>query len=110
MQVSTSSAVTILPEELRESNTGCGLHGGMDKEFHAMICPHSPLASPNMWNENHVKIYPIRIDPIVHTIVRFDPVPVHIPRIRLIGAEASVDKNILDTSRPKCSDGSPQAL
>lgn len=82
----------------------------MDKELHTVICPHSPLPFPNVRNENHLKIYPIRIDAIVYTIVTFDPVSVHIAGIRLFGAEASVDKNIFDTSRPKCSDGNPQAF
>jgi len=82
----------------------------MDEELHAMICPHSPLPFANMRDENHLKINPIRIDPIIHTIVRFDPVSVHIPGIRLFGAKASVDKDILDASRAKCTDGSVQAL
>ena len=63
-----------------------------------------------MRNENRLKINPIKIDPIVYTIVRFDPVSIHIAWIGLLGAEASVDINIFDASRPKCSDGSPQAF
>jgi hypothetical protein len=82
----------------------------MDKEFHAVVRPHPPLPLPNMRDENQLEIYPIRIDAIVYAIVRLDPVTVHISGIRLLGAEASVDKNVFDTGRPKCSDGSPQAL
>jgi hypothetical protein len=82
----------------------------MDKELHAVICPHPPLLLPNMGHKNHLEIYPIRIDSIVYIVVRFYPVSVHVTRIGLLRAEDSVDKNVLDTSRPKRFDGSPQAL
>jgi hypothetical protein len=64
----------------------------MDEEFHAVIGPHPPLPLPNMWDQNHLKIDPIGIDPIVYTIVRLDPVTVHITGIGLLSAEAPVDE------------------
>ncbi len=82
----------------------------MDEEFHAVICPHPPFPLPNVRNENHFEIDPIRIDPIIYTVIRFDPVSVHITRIGLLRAEASVDENVLNTSGPKCFDGGTQAF
>jgi hypothetical protein len=82
----------------------------MDEKLYAVICPHPPLSLPNMRNENHFEIDPIGIDPIVYTVVRFDPVSVHITWIGLVRAETSINENILNTSRPKCSDGSQQSL
>jgi hypothetical protein len=60
--------------------------------------------------ENHFEVDPIRIDPIIDTIVRLDPVTVHIARIGLVRAEAPVDEYVLNTGKPKCLDGSPQAF
>jgi hypothetical protein len=82
----------------------------MDEKLHAVICPHPPLALPNLWSENHFEIDPIRIDPIIYSVVRFDPVSVYISRVGLLGAKASVDDNLLNASGPKCSHGGPQAL
>ena len=76
----------------------------MDEKLHAMIRPHPPLPFPNLRDENHLEIDPIRVDAIIHTVVRLDPVSVHIARIGLLRAEAPVDENVLNSSPPKCSD------
>jgi hypothetical protein len=78
----------------------------MDEEFDTVIHPHTPHPLPHMRYENHLEVDPIRIDPIINT----DPITVHIARIGLVRAEAPVDEYILNTSQPKCFDGSPASL
>ena len=71
----------------------------MDEEFDTVIHPHPPLPLPHMWYENHFEVDPIRIDPIINTVVRLDPITVHIARIGLVRAEAPVDEYVLNTSQ-----------
>jgi hypothetical protein len=82
----------------------------MDEEFDTVIHPHPPLPLPHMRYENHLEVDPIRIDPIINTVVRLDPITVHIARIGLVRAEAPVDEYVLNTGQPKCIDGNPQAF
>src|SRR5438067_2173748 len=82
----------------------------MDEELHAVFRPHPPLPFANLRDQQHLEIDPIRIDAIIYAIVRFDPVSVHIARVRLLCAEASVNEYVLNASRPKCTDGGPQSL
>src|ERR1700691_5182727 len=73
----------------------------MNKKLHAVICPHPPLPLPNVRHKNHFEVNPIRVDSLVHAIVRFDPVTINVTRIRLFSAEAAVDKNLIYPSHPK---------
>ncbi len=82
----------------------------MDEKLHSVIRPHPPLPFANLRDQNHFKIDPIRIDAIVHSLVRLDPVSVHIAWIGLLRAKASVDENVFNTSRPKRSNCGPQAF
>jgi hypothetical protein len=82
----------------------------MDEEFDTVIHPHPPLPLPHMRYENHLEVDPIRIDPIINTVVRLDPITVHIARIGLVRAEAPVDEYVLNAGQPKCFDGNPQAF
>ena len=77
----------------------------MDEEFDTVIHPHPPLPLPLMLYENRFEVDPIRIDPIINTVVRLDPITVHIARIGLLGAETPVDEDVVNTSQPKCFDG-----
>jgi hypothetical protein len=61
----------------------------MNEEFDTLIHPH-PL--PHMRYENHFKVDPIRIDPIINIVVRLDSITVHISQIGLVRAEAPVDE------------------
>jgi hypothetical protein len=82
----------------------------MDEEFDTVIHPHPPLPHPLMLYENRFEVDPIRIDPIINTVVGLDPITVHIARIGLLRAETPVDEYVLNTGKPKCLDGSPQAF
>src|SRR5579872_4607154 len=82
----------------------------MDEEFDTVIYPHPPLPIPHMRYENHLEVDPIGINPIINTVVRLDPITVHIARIGLVRAEAPVDEYVLNTGQPKCFDGGPQAF
>src|SRR5712692_4779320 len=79
----------------------------MDEEFDTVIHPHPPLPLPHRRYENHFEVDPIRIDPIINTVVRLDPITVNIARIGLLRAKAPVDEYVLNASRPKrCHRGS----
>jgi hypothetical protein len=82
----------------------------MDEEFDTVIHPHPPLPLPHMRYENHFEVNPIWIDPIINAVVRLDPVTVYIARIGLLRAETPVDEYVLNTGKPKCFDGGPQAF
>jgi hypothetical protein len=73
----------------------------MDEEFDTVIRPHTPLPLPQLRYENHFEVDPIRIDPIINTVVRLDPITVHIARIGLLRAEAPVDEYFVNTGKPK---------
>src|ERR1700722_3883634 len=82
----------------------------MDEEFDPVIHPHPPLPLPHMRYENHFEVDPIRIDPIINTVVRLDPITVHIARIGFLRAETPVDEYVVNAGQPKCFDGGPQAF
>src|SRR5580700_7092978 len=82
----------------------------MDEEFDTVIRPHPPPPLPHMRYENHFEVDPIWIDPIINAVVRLDPITVHIARIGLLRAETPVDEYVLNTGKPKCFDGGPQAF
>ena len=42
--------------------------------------------------ENQFEVDPMRIDPIINTLVRLDTITVHIARIGLLRAETAVDE------------------
>jgi hypothetical protein len=46
----------------------------MDEKLHTVIGPHPPLPFPNVQDQNHLEIDPIRLDAIIHAVVRPDPV------------------------------------
>jgi hypothetical protein len=74
----------------------------MDEEFDTVIHPQSPLLPlPNMRYENHFELDPSRIEPIINIVVRLDPITVHIARIGLLCADASVDEYVINASYPK---------
>jgi hypothetical protein len=73
----------------------------MDEKLHIVIRLHPPLPFPNLRDQNHLEIDPISVDAIIHSVVRFDPVSVHIAWIGLLRAEASVDEYVLNASCPK---------
>jgi hypothetical protein len=110
LNYASGRTVSVLPEKLRKPERRSRPHGGMDEEFDTVIHPHPPLPLPHMRYENHFEVDPIRIDPIINVVVRLDPITVHISRIWLVRAEASVDEYVLNTGTPKCLDGSPQAF
>src|SRR5260370_19208348 len=82
----------------------------MDEEFDTVIHPHPPFPLQLIWYENHFEVDPIRIDPIINTVVRLDPITVDIARIGLLRAEAPVDQYLVNASHPEYFHGSPQAL
>ena len=82
----------------------------MDEKLHALIHPHPPLPFPNVRDQPHLKIYPIRIDAIIHALIWLDPISIHITWIRLLGAKAPVDENVLNASRPKRQHRGSQSL
>jgi hypothetical protein len=54
--------------------------------------PHPPLPFPNLRDQNHLEVNPIRIDAIIHAVVVWlDPVSVHITWIEFLGTRAPVD-------------------
>jgi hypothetical protein len=63
-------------------------HSGVDEELDAVIPPHPPLPFPNLRDQNHLEVGPMRIDAIIHAVVCFDPVSVHIAWIGLFRVEA----------------------
>src|ERR1700686_365976 len=82
----------------------------MDEKLHAMIRPPPPLPFPNLRDQHHLEIDPIRIDALIHAVVWLDPVSVHITWIGLLGAEAPVDEYVLNASRPKRTHRGSQSL
>lgn len=73
----------------------------MDEKLDAVVSPHPPFPFSDLRGENHLEINPVWLDAIVYAVVGLDPVSVEIAWIGFLGAEASVDKYILNASSPK---------
>ena len=73
----------------------------MDEKLHAVIRLHPPFPLPNLRDQNHLEIDPIRIDAIINPVVRLNPIFVHIAGIGFLAAEAPVDEYVLNAGRPK---------
>src|SRR5262249_42355431 len=82
----------------------------MDEKLDAVIHPHPPLPFPNLRHQNHLEIDPVGIDAIIHAVVWFDPVSVHVARIGLLRAKASINEYVLDAGRPKSRHRDSQPL
>jgi hypothetical protein len=80
----------------------------MDEKLDTVIGPHTRLPFPNLRDQRHLEIDPIRVDAIIDADVRLDPVSIHIARIEFLPAEASIDENVFNPSTPKFSDCEPQ--
>jgi hypothetical protein len=74
----------------------------MNEELHPVINPHPPFPFPQIGYQDQFEMDPIRIDPVIDTMIRFDPITIHITGIRLLRTEAPVDKDLLDPGCPKC--------
>jgi len=73
----------------------------MDKELHPVIRPHAPSPFPGRAHKDEREIDPVGIDSIVNIQIRFDPVAIYVPGIRLFRAEAAVDIDLFDARIPK---------
>src|SRR5260370_39843763 len=82
----------------------------MDEKLHTVIRPHPPLPFPNLRDQNHLEIDPIRVDAIIHAVIWLDPVSIHITWIGLLAAKAPVDENVLNASRPERQHRGSQSL
>ena len=82
----------------------------MDEKLDAVIRPHPPLPFPNLRDQIHLEIDPVRIDAIIHARVWLDPVSVHIARIGLLCAKASVNEYVLNARCPERCRGNSQPL
>ena len=82
----------------------------MDEEFHPLLGPHSPLPHPCLRNEHELEVDPVRVNAFVNIRIRFDPVPIDIARVWLLGAKAPVNVNLLDPGCPKRRERGAKAL
>ncbi|MBL8241768.1 MAG: hypothetical protein JNM66_30370 [Bryobacterales bacterium] len=73
----------------------------MNEELDAVIGPHSPLVFPEMRDWDAFKIDPVGIDPVIDSIVGFDPVTIDILWIPFCGAETAVNEYLLNASGPE---------
>src|SRR3979409_2780403 len=99
-----------MPKKLRKLDRRFCPHSGVDEELAAFIRPHPPLPFPNLRVQNHLEIDPIRVDAIIHFVVRLNPISVHVTWIGLLSAEAPVDEYVLNASRPKRTHRGSQSL
>src|SRR5262249_34795330 len=90
----------------------CGrLHGWMDEEFdHPVISPHAPLPFPNALSQHQCEIDPVRVDSLVDSRIRLNPIPVDVTRIRFLGTETPVNVDLHNTCLPERLDGGAESL